>query len=795
MTHLFAIAVQIVAVATFFALLVGVFTRMVKNPPLAHILWLLVLVKLVTPPFVCFELWNRNSEPLTTQTERSTGPASAARQPIAEGSQPPLPLSPRVVRNTAELDPAAAERPNSAVERRSGITVAAAWHTIVPVLMGIWLCGAGLAGLLAALRIVRFHRMLGGTLPASRRVQSFADDLADRMGLRRSPDIRVINVAAVPFVWGIGGRSKVVLPRRLLDALDEQQTAMVLAHELAHLRRRDHWVRLVELVASVLHWWNPLVWWVRRRLHSVEEQCCDAWAKWVFPNRGRDYAECLLKAAELSSQTPLPIMLASPFRHDSGLKERIEMILQNRLRRSVSRWGAICLVVLAAVVVPVGVQSAQRESDEAGAAGTEPAPPKTDAAKVAAVAKKSAATGKPIAKKLQPFQGTWKLGACESLVWHSKLRVVRTWKWVIQHREITWFRPGEKPVKMSFDVDAGKSPQQIDLEFLNGPNKGKICHGIYRFDQRGSLWVCITDPEAMVARPTEIGFRSDGKRSLLILQDRKKPAEATGKIGAPRRTVAGKVSGAAEAWTVNRTYKMRTFRSDKWPADVKNVRAWKWTFRGRVITWSRPGVKDVTLSFTVDATKSPKQINLTFLNGPDKGHTCRGSYIASRHHVWLCFQDPGAKVRRPKSFKFKSGGRYTTISMIPERIASSAEEVDALQGMWEFDMCTTDWWPHTPEQRKWRWHVEENVISWTGLSTGDVKLSFTLNPETLPRQIDLTFLNGPRKGEKLLGIYQAFSDNTCQFCLTDPVTKVNRPNSFSYSTGKGRTLIIVKKSE
>ena len=168
----------------------------------------------------------------------------------------------------------------------------------------------------------------------------------------------------------------------------------LIARILDHLRRRDHWVRLVELIASVLHWWSPLVWWVRRRLHLVEEQCCDAWAKWAFPDRSRDYAECLLKVAELSSHPPLPIMLASPFLHASGLKERIEMVLKNRPRRSVSRWGAICLAVLAAAVVPIGVQSVQGESDEAGAAVTETAPPHTDAAKVATVARKSAAAAR-----------------------------------------------------------------------------------------------------------------------------------------------------------------------------------------------------------------------------------------------------------------------------------------------------------------------------------------------------------------------------------------------------------------
>ena len=135
---------------------------------------------------------------------------------------------------------------------------------------------------------------------------------------------------------------------------------MVLAHELAHLRRRDHWVRLVELVVSVLHWWNPLVWWVRRRLHAVEEQCCDAWVAWVCPDRSHDYAESLLKAAELPPHHSSLLVLASPFLHTYTLKERIEMVLKNRSRRTASRRVIVWLALLAAVVIPAGVQSREK---------------------------------------------------------------------------------------------------------------------------------------------------------------------------------------------------------------------------------------------------------------------------------------------------------------------------------------------------------------------------------------------------------------------------------------------------
>ena len=41
---------------------------------------------------------------------------------------------------------------------------------------------------------------------------------------------------------------------------------------------------------SVLYWWNPMVGWVRRRLHEAEDLCCGDWVEWAFPERNKDYA-------------------------------------------------------------------------------------------------------------------------------------------------------------------------------------------------------------------------------------------------------------------------------------------------------------------------------------------------------------------------------------------------------------------------------------------------------------------------------------------------------------------------
>src|SRR5205085_2360482 len=79
------------------------------------------------------------------------------------------------------------------------------------------------------------------------------------------------------------GRPRVLLPAALWARLSEAQRDALLLHELAHLRRGDHWVRRLELAVLGLYWWLPTVWWARREIQRAEEECCDAWVVWASP--------------------------------------------------------------------------------------------------------------------------------------------------------------------------------------------------------------------------------------------------------------------------------------------------------------------------------------------------------------------------------------------------------------------------------------------------------------------------------------------------------------------------------
>ena len=370
MNNLVALAAQNTVVALVFAFLVYGLTRIWRNPPAAHVLWLLALLKLVAPPAVRVD-WSALRLP---ESARAPGRiiAEVSRIEGQESESHSRFVDWPAARTTAQASA------TSVKEHEFTASLPSIWKRWQPVLIGFWLVGAVVCAVVAATRIVRFERLLRDTLPASERLQRLAHEIAGKLGIRREPDLRYVECALVPLLWCAGRRPTVVLPTRLLRGLDEQQAAMILAHELAHLRRRDHWVRAVELIVSTVYWWNPLVWVIRRRIHHAEDLCCDAWVRWAFPDCTKRYAELVLRTAESlnASRAGLRLLPASPFLHSLSLKARIEMILESRFAPCVSMKSMFVIALMALLVLPSFVQTTKTEA-RAGSideAPTGPAP-------------------------------------------------------------------------------------------------------------------------------------------------------------------------------------------------------------------------------------------------------------------------------------------------------------------------------------------------------------------------------------------------------------------------------------
>jgi beta-lactamase regulating signal transducer with metallopeptidase domain len=361
--------------ALILALSVYTVTRVWRNPPVVHVLWLLVLAKLVAPPLVGID-WKavtrlaRSAPPERTVTN-SSAPAPSH---VANDRRPSLKVAgeltpPRLLPQTLSNDEIAPQPIGTAsaivrtAERRD-IDAVSSWQRVSRVVFWVWLAGAACFATIAAIRVARFHRQLRCTLPASARIQAMGREIGERFGVRRSPDIRYID-AGGPLVYCLGRRPVILLPMDLFRQLDDEQAALILAHEMAHLCRRDHWVRSFELIVSTVYWWNPLIWFVRRQLHAAEEQCCDAWVRWAFPESAKRYAEVVLLAADsIKFQTVSQPQLASSFLRRHSLKARIEMILKGRFAPRLSPRGKALFCLLALVALPLFVQSAKSHAQQ-----------------------------------------------------------------------------------------------------------------------------------------------------------------------------------------------------------------------------------------------------------------------------------------------------------------------------------------------------------------------------------------------------------------------------------------------
>lgn len=168
---------------------------------------------------------------------------------------------------------------------------------VPPLPVGIWLAGASLIGGAMVVGVVRFRRLMHAAVPATTPVVEMVGAASRSLGMRHVPRVLMIDRRVSPMVW-CGASPKLVLPTPLWSELDEPGRLAVVLHELAHIRRRDHWVLWWEKLIGTLYWWHPVVWWVRRRLEAEADNCCDAWVVAMQPRMRRTYAEALLRTRQ-----------------------------------------------------------------------------------------------------------------------------------------------------------------------------------------------------------------------------------------------------------------------------------------------------------------------------------------------------------------------------------------------------------------------------------------------------------------------------------------------------------------
>lgn len=226
----------------------------------------------------------------------------------------------------------------------------AMWTGLLPWLDGAWLLGvmclsARTVGGWLLLRKVR-RSFLAPVPPAVR--ASFAR-LRTRLGIAKHVELRLSACVRSPLAVGVV-RSLILLPVSAVTSLSPEQLEVVLAHELAHVRRADYLWNLLQTTVETLFFFHPAVWWVGRRVRQERELCCDD----VALATCRDplvYATALLRLEEERGGRLDLAMALDGHQSHSGLRGRIgRMLGESSAEKRPRSVGPLPLLVTAAAV-------------------------------------------------------------------------------------------------------------------------------------------------------------------------------------------------------------------------------------------------------------------------------------------------------------------------------------------------------------------------------------------------------------------------------------------------------------
>ncbi len=215
----------------------------------------------------------------------------------------------------------------------------------LPLIVTLWLMGVLVLQLRLLGQLAFVQRIK--TYGTERFPSSWAErlqELEHKLDIRRP--VRYLTSGRVSSPFTVGWlRPVILLPREMLSSLREHQIVTILAHELAHIKRQDFAVNVLQTFLTTFFFYHPGVWWMSARIEDEREHCCDDLAVAATGERF-DYARTLVQLQEQQLAAPKLAMALG----GSGFTGRISRLLTGYLNTATFGEGVITTLIFAAVL-------------------------------------------------------------------------------------------------------------------------------------------------------------------------------------------------------------------------------------------------------------------------------------------------------------------------------------------------------------------------------------------------------------------------------------------------------------
>lgn len=236
------------------------------------------------------------------------------------------------------------------------------WKVIV---FCLWILGVGVCVLRLIFGGLYIWQLRRQAFPLDESWRPRLDRLVSRLKAPRAIEFAISKQATMALVCGLT-KPIVLIPAAWLLELTPGMLESVLAHEIAHLTRRDLWVNFLQRILEAIYFFHPGVWWLSCEIRREREKCCDELAVSVLPSRV-DYARTLRRVAEVRLAGNASPFFSTGFGgHRMLLLQRIRHILGHEAAQS-SRfpWGLGFFVAILVTLFAVTMTSHSATADVA----------------------------------------------------------------------------------------------------------------------------------------------------------------------------------------------------------------------------------------------------------------------------------------------------------------------------------------------------------------------------------------------------------------------------------------------
>ena len=316
-------------------------------------LWMLVLVKLILPISLsspvsvgCWfgdELASVKLSEAEVAAEAASLPEMSGAEPVEEVSKPAL-VSPQEDVKRIAIPTAG-----------SGPMVSAAVVTWEGVVFLVWVFVVVVMGLLLLQRAIFVNGLVGQSKEAGGLMGDVLKYCCKCIGFRGKVGLKVSVNAASPAVCGLF-RPVILVPQDLGGSLGAGGLRAVLLHELAHIKRGDLWVNLIQTLLQIVYFYNPLLWFANAMIRRVREEAVDEMVQVAMGEKAREYPETLVNVARQVFRRPaLSLRLIGVVESKSTLKGRVRRMLSRPIPRSakLGMLGLAVIVFVGCVLLPM----------------------------------------------------------------------------------------------------------------------------------------------------------------------------------------------------------------------------------------------------------------------------------------------------------------------------------------------------------------------------------------------------------------------------------------------------------